>query len=1756
MASNQDGQVDLGVGLDIADSVATLDKLVSSLGKALAGADDLQKRLNLKTTIDQGGLDQLQATILKTQQAFNKNGAKGFIDELRKAGVGDADTRAATVTNQYAKQQIDRVNANLDNVVTKVLDHFAGTVERKMRTSFESIEARLTQSLTKQLTQTGLYSGRSANSIDAEVQTNITLGERQRLKRAKDAATVNDLFALDDQAVQTRSIRAQPAQVGATLDIAANNASKKLIAAQEEVLKASLTKAGLNASQISSIYNDPAVVSALGNLFNEKVDRIIQRGAPTAIDSRSQASRVSAANAQARAELIAPQSDADLLATARAKVAPKEAAAPKQPYGFQDRLGTLGQYAFIYQAFQAATGTISAVVELEKELKAFQAITATTDTEMAVFEKRFLSIASTSKFSATEVAKAATIMGQAGFSAKQVGDSLEAVVQLATASGSTLQSSVDVLTSVLSVFNLQSTDATRVANVMTASLNLTKLTIDKLAQGIQYSGNIAKDAGLDFVELTSILGALSNAGIRSGSTLGTGTRQILTELLNPSKKFQEVLQTLGISLADIDVKTHGVVGVLENLKAGGFGTADAMKSFELRAVAAFSALSNNIDTVKAMEAQLLLTNAAVEANNKQMESLGNTWSKFFSSVTTTVFSGSGPILKFFQSFLNLTSNLIGALAGIPAVTTPVITVFTLLAGVQLLNWVGGLFDRFTGISLLIPKVGAAFTGLFRIVSGFTSIAGIFAGLEEALAVILANPLTAIIVGLGAAFAAFHVFGGDKTAEQLDKIGAAANDTKEKVDSTRQTISALSDTILKLSERTQSLTKDPDLLRNAVLEAEQQFGKFGITLEGNIDTVEKLMLAHRALRDELTRGLPLQIQGQIDTARDKQKTLKAELPSVGTSGLAKLQGIFGSVQTGENVSGANTFAAQANNLLGDVGTSAVDAILSPQTKKLQDVNLIIATLIKSQRDFQSEIDKGGDINVADLNAKITAIRGLLQALNFVQGKLSNITANDINVKDLVQQQSVADVKALPSFIDFQHTIDDFKNVQIEGLNKILKDGFKTKAGFSAFNAFQGDLDISGTARIASIMTAAQEEIRKGADPDAIKKATDDFIGQIKGIQNTPLAALGEAGKKIRQDADKVLKGEKNDLNTQLATLTKKESKAKTLEDLEDYQKKIQEVLQKIRDNEISQAYVEAGGHNETGDSLAASKTGAVDEKKTQAADKAQQVQEKLIADMFDAITDTLNTQIKNIDKVIAQKRNEIKDGKLTGPDAETKLQEINELISQKLDKQWFLGSYAVSKNPTNASIEANAAKGQGNTADATKLTQDAYNDVNKNIDSEIAKIIKSQGLDVTTALTQSRRSSSLIITESILPSIDESFDRLLASESAKINAQIDNALKSNQNPKQYEEKLAELQSDIATKKQNTISQVLALRDSRAAAEAKLPVTNAELQLGQLQRANSVGNADDLRVAFAQRAVDDAKRTEAAAGVTNAERALADATARRIELEKTSAANSNELNIAKDRETTSSQKLQEATDKLASTMVAASSTAAQVAKSGVVSFFAQNNVTDKYGNFQQGDIQLAKDVNSELNSGLNAGATAFTNWATKAKSAKDAFKDFSISVLSDAATLFAKKGLANLMFAAFSAFGGGTPGSNPNSPTFATPPGNWQGGMIRRALGGAIPTRDSVHMLAAPGEYMLRQSAVNAIGRDNLDQLNNLGNSTRTNPGPRAIPKERKPDQVNVWVTHPENVPPPGPKDILAVVTSDIIQRGPLKTLIKSVAVGAI
>ncbi len=292
---------------------------------------------------------------------------------------------------------------------------------------------------------------------------------------------------------------------------------------------------------------------------------------------------------------------------------------------FADKIRTVLEFRGISEAFQFVKSSIlngvTAIIEYDQALKDLQAITGATTLEVAQMGLKILEVASTTKFSASEVAQGMRTIGQAGFSASEAVETMQAVSDLATGTLSDMSSTVDLVTTAMRVFRIEASQSAEVSDVFANAVNKSKLTIDKLRTAMNYVGPIARDSGVSFKELAAAMGTLANSGLRA-STIGTGLRRVFAELIDPSKKLKAAAREAGVALSELDPRTSSLSSVMSNLNLVVDDASVAFDVFGKRGASAVLALSSTESNFEGMLETVGRSGTAAQQAAIQMEGLG------------------------------------------------------------------------------------------------------------------------------------------------------------------------------------------------------------------------------------------------------------------------------------------------------------------------------------------------------------------------------------------------------------------------------------------------------------------------------------------------------------------------------------------------------------------------------------------------------------------------------------------------------------------------------------------------------------------------------------------------------------------------------------------------------------------------------------------------------------------------------------------------------------------------------------------------------------------------------------------------------------------------------------------------------------------------------------------------------------------------------------------------------------------------------
>lgn len=299
---------------------------------------------------------------------------------------------------------------------------------------------------------------------------------------------------------------------------------------------------------------------------------------------------------------------------------------------------------------------VQTVIDTSQGLANIQAVTLSYGKDFIDIQKKIQLTLRESIFPAKELTEAYVILGQAGFTSAEATDAFDAVIRLATASMSSLGESANILTTILRTYGLEAKDSVDVTNQLIAATNLSKLSIEGLNTALNFAGPAAAEANMALNETLAALSVMADRGIKA-STQGTGLRQVLAALLDPTEEFKEKMLQLGIQLNDVNPLLNNFEDILLTLRDKGFSAADAFQVLELRTAGAMNVMVSGADTYKRMAETIDNSASALTAQLLQQRGL-NAELEIFKNKLYEVFLGPKSMGKWLESGIKLMTKLL------------------------------------------------------------------------------------------------------------------------------------------------------------------------------------------------------------------------------------------------------------------------------------------------------------------------------------------------------------------------------------------------------------------------------------------------------------------------------------------------------------------------------------------------------------------------------------------------------------------------------------------------------------------------------------------------------------------------------------------------------------------------------------------------------------------------------------------------------------------------------------------------------------------------------------------------------------------------------------------------------------------------------------------------------------------------------------------------------------------------------------------
>jgi TP901 family phage tail tape measure protein len=369
----------------------------------------------------------------------------------------------------------------------------------------------------------------------------------------------------------------------------------------------------------------------------------------------------------------------------------------------------------------AATKTF---MEFETAMKGVKAALEPTEETFKSLEAAALEWGMKTQFSATQAAQALGELGKAGLTAEQSITALPSVLDMATVSGMNLAEAATLTADTMVQFNLAAEDTAHINDVLTKAAQSSTVDIRQLGESLKFVGPVAAGLGVSLEDTSAALAAFGNAGIKADMA-GTALRNILTDIVAPTKAMRDTMEKLGIDTLKSADGTLKLVTVIDKLRAAGATAGDVMKMFGDRAGPAMVAMvSKGSEALVELEKK---TNNAAGASKRaaevMMEGLGGAMERLkgaaetagisIGSVLAPAVTVTANVLEKFAGFIS--STLVPAFQMLPTSVQAVIGVLGLLAAATgpVLFAFGALITtmRTVGGTQVAGAVIAAFTTL-------------------------------------------------------------------------------------------------------------------------------------------------------------------------------------------------------------------------------------------------------------------------------------------------------------------------------------------------------------------------------------------------------------------------------------------------------------------------------------------------------------------------------------------------------------------------------------------------------------------------------------------------------------------------------------------------------------------------------------------------------------------------------------------------------------------------------------------------------------------------------------------------------------------------------------------------------------------------------------------------------------------------------------------------------------------------------------
>jgi len=244
------------------------------------------------------------------------------------------------------------------------------------------------------------------------------------------------------------------------------------------------------------------------------------------------------------------------------------------------KMKDIGKGMFLKGSAGLAASAVPIVnaAQFESELADIVDLTdMTIDEFKAKYSSMILDMSAKFGKSAPEVAQAFREALRAGIDIKDIAPYLTNQIKASISTGAGLAESLDLATSVKNMYQLQTSEMSRVNDVIAMANKKGKMGLDEMAMGLSQVGEESHAIGFSFENIQAAAVGMSQEGLKARKSY-TSLRAVIDALSIPNEQTLSLLQSAGIQLDRNTLKQKDLLGVMDIFKEKTAGMTEATRA--------------------------------------------------------------------------------------------------------------------------------------------------------------------------------------------------------------------------------------------------------------------------------------------------------------------------------------------------------------------------------------------------------------------------------------------------------------------------------------------------------------------------------------------------------------------------------------------------------------------------------------------------------------------------------------------------------------------------------------------------------------------------------------------------------------------------------------------------------------------------------------------------------------------------------------------------------------------------------------------------------------------------------------------------------------------------------------------------------------------------------------------------------------------------------------------------------------------------